>query len=238
MPVADPAFSWQEALAAFAIITVAAFLVTWILTDRLRIPRAPYIPMLLAVALGLGAGYLAWSGASARELTSSGVGLGLAAGLIAAAIALPLVRQLPAHPHASGTRLVGLMLWEGLVYGIAEAILLSTLPVLAVWQALVDLGWTDGGWAKVGSGALAILGALLVILAHHLGYAEFRTGAGRPGLFGALAICGVQAIAFLVTGSVLAPIVAHIILHGQLLLRGDELPPAMPQRTRLSTESV
>jgi hypothetical protein len=54
-------------------------------------------------------------------------------------------------------------------------------------------------------------------------------------LFGALAVCGVQAIAFLVTGSVLAPIVAHIILHGQLLLRGDELPPAMPQRTALST---
>jgi hypothetical protein len=235
MPVADPAFSWQEAVAAFAIIAVAAFLVTWLLTDRLRIPRAPYIPMLLAVTLGLGVGYLAWSGTSASDLLSSGVGWGLAAGLLAAAIALPLVRQLPAHPHASGTRLVGLLLWEGLLYGIAEAVLLSTLPVLAVWQTLVGLGWTDGGWAKVGSGALAVLGAVLVILVHHLGYAEFRTKAGRPGLFGALVVCGVQAIAFLVTGSVLAPIVAHVILHGQLVLRGDELPPAMPQRTALST---
>lgn len=173
MPIADPAFNWQEALAAFAIITLAAFLVTWILTDRLRIPRAPYIPMLLAVTLGLGAGYLAWSGTSPSDLLASRVGWGLAAGLLAA--------------------------------------------------------------AKVGSGALAILGAALVILVHHLGYAEFRAKAGRPGLFGALAVCGVQAIAFLVTGSVLAPIVAHIILHGQLLLRGDELPPAMPQKTALST---
>jgi hypothetical protein len=235
MPIADPAFSWQEALAAFAIITLAAFLVTWLLTDRLRIPRAPYIPMLLAVALGLGAGYLAWSGTSVSDLLASGVGWGLAAGLLAAAVALPLVRRLPAHPHAGGTRLVGLLLWEGLLYGLAEAVLLSTLPVLAVWQALVALGWTNGGWAKGGSGALAILGAVLVILVHHLGYAEFRTKAGRPGLFGALAVCGVQAIAFLVTGSVLAPILAHVILHGQLLLRGDELPPAMPQRTALST---
>jgi hypothetical protein len=226
MPVADPAFGWQEAAAAFVIITGAAFLVTWILTDRLRIPRGPYIPMLLAVAIGLGGGYLAWSGTSTSELLASGLGWGLAAGLLAAAIALPLVRQLPAHPHASGTRLVGLLLWEGLVYGLAEAVLLSTLPVLAVWQALAGLGWTDGGWARVGSGALAILGALLVILVHHLGYAEFRTQPGRPGLVGALAVCGVQALAFLVTGSVLAPIVAHVILHGQLLLRGDELPPA------------
>lgn len=52
MPVADPAFGWQEAVAAFAIITVAAFLVTWILTDLLRIPGAPYIPMLLASCSG------------------------------------------------------------------------------------------------------------------------------------------------------------------------------------------
>jgi hypothetical protein len=239
MPVADPAFGWQETVAAFAIITVAAFLVTWILTDLLRIPRAPYIPMLLAVALGLGAGYLAWSGTSASDLISSRPEWGLAAGLIAAAIALPLVRQLPAHPHASGTRLVGLMLWEGLIYGIAEAVLLSTLLVLAVWQTLVDLGLTDGGWVKVGSGALAIMGALLVILVHHLGYAEFRTQAGLPGLFGALAICGVQAIAFLVTGGILAPIVAHIVLHGQLLLRGDELPPSsVSPRTRTRSTTI
>jgi hypothetical protein len=43
-----------------------------------------------------------------------------------------------------------------------------------------------------------------------------------------------QAIAFLVTGSVLAPIVAHIVLHGQLLLRGDELPPAMSHPPAMS----
>jgi hypothetical protein len=41
MPVADPAFGWQEAVSAFAIIVVAAFLGTWVLTDRLRIWRAP-----------------------------------------------------------------------------------------------------------------------------------------------------------------------------------------------------
>lgn len=235
MPVADPNFSWAEALAAFAIIAVASFLVTWVLTDLLRIRREPYIPMLLVVALGLGGGYLAWSGTPLSELLSSDLGWGLAAGLIAAAIALPLVRRLPARPHARGTRLVGLMLWEGVVYGIAEAVLLSTLPVLAVWHALVDLGWTSDGWGKLGSGAFAIAGALLVILVHHLGYAEFRTEAGRPGLFGALAVCGLQAIAFLVTGNVLAPVVAHIALHGQLLMRGDELPPAMPRGTAFST---
>ena len=235
MPLADPAFTWQQALAAFAVITVAAFLVTWVLTDLLKIRRTAYIPMLFVVALGLGAGYCAWSGTSVRELLTSDVGWALVAGFIAAAIAIPLVRRLPIHPHATGGKLVGLMLWEGLVYGIAEALLLSTLPALAIWQATADLGWTDEGWARIGSGALAITGSLVVILVHHLGYAEFRTQGGRVALFGALVVCGMQAVAFVATGNALAPIVAHIVLHGQLLLRGDELPPARVPRPAFQT---
>ncbi|HTG48564.1 MAG TPA: hypothetical protein VK646_13005 [Actinomycetota bacterium] len=226
MPVADPTFTWQEAFAAFGMIALCAFLVTWVLTDVLRVRREPFIAMLLLVALGLGAGYLAWSGTPLSELVRSDVGWGVAAGLIAAAIALPAVRRLPPHPHATGGKLVGLMVWEGAVYGVAEAILLATLPVLAVWQGFAALGWTAGTVGKIGSGGLAIVGALFVILVHHLGYAQFRTEAGMPQLLGALGVCGVQAIAFLATGSVLAPIVAHIVLHGQLLVRGEELPPA------------
>jgi len=232
MPSADPGFTWEEALAAFGLIVAVAFLVTWVLTDLLRIPRTPYIAMLFVVAVGLGAGYCAWSGTSGNELFTSGVGWALVAGLVAAAVSVPLVRRLPAHPHANGSDLVGLMLWEGLVYGIAEAVLLATLPVLAVWQTCDALGWTDGGWARVGSGALALVGSLVVILVHHLGYRQFRTRAGRPALFGALAVCGVQAVAFLASGNALAPIVAHIVLHGQLLMRGEELPP------RVSREAV
>jgi hypothetical protein len=235
MLTTDPGFTWQEALGAFGVIAVVAFLVTWALTDLLKIPRTPYIAMLLVVALGLGAGYCALSGTSASELFTSGVGWALAAGLIASAVAVPLVRHLPAHPRATGSDLVGLVLWEGFVYGIAEAVLLSTLPVLAVWQICDALGWTDGGWARVGSGALAIVGSLLVILVHHLGYRQFRARTGRPALVGALAVCGVQAVAFLASGNALAPIVAHIVLHGQLLIRGEELPPAVPREAAFQT---
>ena len=71
------------------------------------------------------------------------------------------------------------------------------------------------------------MGSLIMILVHHLGYAEFRQRAGRPKLFGALLTCGLQALAFLVTGTVLAPVVAHVALHTEFTLRGTELPPAM-----------
>ncbi len=230
MPIADPSFGWQEAATAFAVISVVAFLVTWVVTDLLRVSRTPYVAILSVATAGLAAGYLAWSGTSLAELVTSGWGWGVFAGVIVAAVMMPLVRRLPARPRAEGPLLVGRLVWEGVVYGTAEAILLATLPVLAVWQGAEAAGWTDTAWAKVGSGALAVFGALFVITVHHLGYREFRTRTARKMLAGALVGCGLQALAFLLTGNVLAPVVAHIGLHWQLTLRGNEMPPVSEAR--------
>jgi hypothetical protein len=230
MPVADPSFGWQEAIAAFAVISVVAFLVTWVVTDLGHVPRTPYVAILTLTTLALAGGYLAWSGTSLAALVTEGLAWGLLGGVVAAALVAPLVRRLPAGPRPEGARLVGLLLWEGVVYGGAEAILLATLPVLALWQAADALGWTDTAWAMAASGTLAVIGALFVILVHHLGYREFRARASRRMMAGALAGCGIQALAFLLTGNVLAPIVAHIVLHCQLALRGNEMPPVSEVR--------
>lgn len=230
MPVADASFGWQEAVAAFAIISIVAFLVTWVVTDVGHVSRTPYVGILTLTTLALAAGYLAWSGTSAADLVTMGWGWGILAGVVAAALVAPLVRRLPRGPRPEGTQLVGRFLWEGVVYGTAEAILLATLPVLAVWQGADALGWTDTAGVKAAAGALAVVGALFVIAVHHLGYREFRARAARKRLLGALVGCGIQASAFLVTGNVLAPIVAHIVLHWQLTLRGNEMPPVSDAR--------
>jgi len=231
MPVPAASFGWQDAAAAFAIVAVVAFLVTWVVTDLGHVSRTPYVAILTGTTIGLAAGYIAWSGTSVADLVTAGWVWGILGGLVAAAVVAPLVRRLPAgRPLPEGSQLVGRLLWEGIVYGTAEAILLATLPVLAVWQATDALGWTDTTWAKAGSGALAVVGAQFVILVHHLGYREFRTRAARRMLSGALVGCGLQALAFLLTGNVLAPVVAHIVLHTQLTLRGNEMPPAAETR--------
>jgi hypothetical protein len=165
-------------------------------------------------------------GTSVDDLSTSAIGWGVAAGLVAAVITFPLVRRLPRSPRAHGARAAEVMVWEDLVYGTAEALLLATLPVLAAWQGAVAAGWTGGDAGNVASGVLAIIGAVAVVLVHHLGYEEFRAREARQRLYGALGTCGLQALAFLVTGSVIAPIVAHVVLHAQLSIRGVELPPA------------
>jgi hypothetical protein len=224
MPVADPSFGLLEAAGAFGVVMVVAFAVTWIVTDLARVSRTPYIAVLTSTTLVLGVGYVAWSGTKVADLVTEDWGWGIVGGIAAMAVVVPLVRRLPSSPRPEGSRLFGRPLWEGVVYGIAEALLLATLPVLAVWQGAEALGWTDPGVGAITSGVLAIVGALIVIAAHHLGYREFRRS--RKMMAGALAACGIQALAFLVTGNVLAPIVAHVLLHGHLTLRGAELPPS------------
>lgn len=243
MPIPDPSFGWQEATAAFAVIAVVAFLVTWVVTDLGHVARTPYVAILAVTTFALAAGYLAWSGTSVADLAAAGWGWGILAGVFTAALVAPLVHRLPpGSTRARGPDLVGRLLWEGVVYGTAEAILLATLPVLAVWQATEALGWTEGAWAKGGSGALALMGGLFVITVHHLGYRQFRTRTARKMLGGALVGCGLQALAFLLTGNVLAPVIAHVLLHTQLTLRGNEMPPvaeaglAPPAADRSSTK--
>jgi hypothetical protein len=225
MPGADLTSSGQEALAGFAVISIVAFLVTWIVTDLGHVSRTLYVAILAVTTITLSAGYMAWSDTSVADLVTARWGWGILAGGLAAGSIVPLVRRLPPGPRPHGAQLVGRLIWEGVVYGTAEAILLATLPVLAVWQATDALGWTGTDRGDVASGTLAVVGALFVILVHHLGYREFRRKAARKTLGGALVACGVQALAFLLTGSIIAPVLAHILLHCQLTVRGNEMPP-------------
>jgi hypothetical protein len=188
--------------------------------------RTTYVGVLFALVIGFGVFYVPWSGTSFGELAGSNVVWGIVAGLVVAAVVAPLIRRLPKGAAPEGVERVELIAWEDVVYGTAEALLLAVYPVLTLWQAATAAGWTGSGAGKFASGAVAVGGSLLVILVHHLGYAEFRKPTARTKLVGALFSCGMQALAYLMTGSVLAPVIAHIVLHIQLTMHGTELPPA------------
>lgn len=56
---------------------------------------------------------------------------------------------------------------------------------------------------------------------HHLGYTEFR----GPVIRSPILACDVFSLAFLLTGSAVAAIGGHVVLHVVMLVRGTELPP-------------
>jgi hypothetical protein len=234
MPVPVERFDASAGWGAFVVVVVSAFLVTWVVTDRLHVHRMPYIGILSALVLALGAGYLAWSGTSLRELVVDGWGLGVIAGMVVGGMLTPLVRRLPATEPTETRVSLGRYVWEGVVYGSAEAVLLAALPVIAIWQAMAVAGWTQGTARTAVTGSLAVAGAVLVILVHHLGYAEFRRPSARRELVGTLFGCGLQAVAFAVTGNLIAPVLAHVILHAQLLTRHVQMPPEEGSRRELA----
>jgi hypothetical protein len=225
MPTASPSFTWQEAAFAYVVLAVAAFLVTWVVTDLLHVHRSAYVGILAVVVCVIVAWYVTASGTSLGDLVVTNAACGVLAGVLVAAVVTPLVRRLPGSEPPTGLGRARAFAWEDVVYGAAEGLLLAAYPVLMIGQATSIAGWTVTTSGSVAAGTLAILGSLVVILVHHLGYEEFRTRTSRPKLAGALLTCGLQAVAFLITANVLAPVVAHIVLHTELTMHGTEMPP-------------
>jgi hypothetical protein len=222
MPIAATSISWLGALGWLAAIAAAGFLVTWVLTTRLGVRRTPYIAALALLTGAFTWGYLTWSDTSLGGFLTNRWGWGLVGAAVAGAILAKLSRRQPGGPRPSGKRLATTLVWEGVVYGTAEGLLLSVLPVLVTWQAFAAHGWSNGTGRTLVAGTAAMAASLAVIVIHHLGYRGFHSPAVlAPVMVG----CGLLSLAYLLTASPLAAVGGHIILHTALNLRGTEMPP-------------
>ena len=95
---------------------------------------------------------------------------------------------------------------------------------LAGVLAVDPLGAVADGQAEAfGAAMLALVASIVVIVAHHLGYPDFRSSRVKMGQ--AILGCGVLSLAYLLTASVIAPILAHAALHVAFIRFGMELPP-------------
>lgn len=216
------AISWTSALVWLAVTAAAGFLVSWLATDVRETAHRPYIALLTTVTLVLAGAYVTSTGVAVTDLVAHHAGWGVLGGvLVAVPVSFGIVRM-PEHriPVARGRRAdtVG---WEGVVYGTAEGVLLSALPALIVWNTADTAGWTAGWGGQMAAGVVALGASLVVIAVHHFGYWDYRSRQVLPVMTG----CGLLTIAFLATGSVLAPVIGHIAMHVAGVWNGVELPP-------------
>lgn len=148
-------------------------------------------------------------------------------GLILAAITggmvVSNVFSQPASPVPRGARLALNLLWDGIAYGLVDALLLTVLPVVCVWLIFgVD---REDRMKWVGVCTLALLASAFVTGAYHLGYVEFRGAAlGAPVIGNSILTLG-----YLLSRSPLAPVLAHTAMHVAAVLHGPatvmQLPP-------------
>jgi hypothetical protein len=139
----------------------------------------------------------------------------LGAVLVGAFMVWSILRQ-PASPGPEGLQLALALVWLGLVYGALEALFLNVMPVLSAWEAFVRLGATESWFGRLAAGVAGLLASLFVTAGYHLGYAEFRGPALIAPLFGN----GVMTLGYLLTGSPLTAVGAHMALHVTAVVHG------------------
>ncbi|HSB02582.1 MAG TPA: hypothetical protein VLE49_18170 [Anaerolineales bacterium] len=216
---------WYTYFAWIAAAALLGFVISAVFAGVLHLPRSIYlIPYVVFVSLFLYA-YVRWSGLAIGDLLRRQWVWGLAGAILLTAFTVNNILSQPASPRSQGLPLVFDLLWSGVVYGLMDALLLSVLPVLATWQAFSLLNWTVSWPGKILVGVIAVVASLLVTVAYHLGYPEYRGG----GLFGPAIGNTAMTLGYLVTNNPLAAIVSHIAMHIAGVLHGPasvvQLPP-------------
>jgi hypothetical protein len=144
---------------------------------------------------------------------------------VAAAVFL-LMRNIQGQPASAvpeGAQLVVALLWIGLTYGVIDGFLLNVMPVLAVqriWLAEIN----PSRQQRLTRGLLALAASIFVTVAYHLGYTEFH----GPAMLFVIIGNTIITLAYLLTGSPLAAIVTHVIMHGAAVLHGMETTLQLP----------
>ena len=200
---------------------VAAALVAgttaWISSDLLALPREIFVLPYALFGAALVAMFVRMEDVDARAVARRHPMRAVVVTAIVGALAIASVLAQPGAPRASGPRLAFELIWYGVVYGTVDGVLLTVIPMSGVLRASDERRWS--------SDAIAFASSLLVFIAYHLGFPEFR-GAAIAGPVVAGVLFGV---AYLVARNPLVPIVAHVAMHVAAVLHGPagtmQLPP-------------
>ena len=205
---------------------VVAFLVPFVLADRLGLDRDLYYGVYAAAVIGLFAAWARDTRQPLRAMVARRWRLAVLLGVLFAAIsALIATRAETGSGHPGGGEFAAALLWRGVVYGAADGLLLSAFPILLVFAALRDSPLRRRAAGVVAVGAVAMAASLAMTAVYHAGYSDFRSDKLRKPVTGDL-IWSVPTLATL--NPVGAPI-AHVGLHVSALFHDYQsnlfLPP-------------
>jgi hypothetical protein len=216
---------WYAYLAWIAAAALLGFTMSAVFAGILRLPRSLYLIPYVVFTCAFLYAYVRWSGLAIGDLFRHHWIWGLVGAVLLTMFTVNNILSQPASPRSEGITLAFDILWSGVVYGLVDALLLSVLPVLAVWQAFTLLNWTASWQGKILVGVIAVFASLFVTVSYHLGYPEYRGG----GLFGPAIGNTAMTLGYLVTNNPLAAVISHIAMHIAGVLHGPasvvQLPP-------------
>ena len=204
-----------------AVALAAAFFTSSVFSGYLHWGRDAFIGAWLGVAVLVIGAWVASEGWSPAVQLRRRWAAGLAVGIVMGALVGWMATRGPVE-GGGGSVSVQRFLWLAVVYGTVDAVMLSVVPVLALYGTRPG---DDAGYgSRLGRALLALVASLVITAFYHLGFAEFRGGALMAPLVGNLVVT----LAYLLGGNPLAPIIAHIMLHGAALLHGAGAGGVLP----------
>lgn len=211
--------------------SLLGFGISAVFAGWLRLPRRRFlVPYVVLVSLFLYA-FVALNEIDFIRLLTANWLWGTLAGTLVSILLVKTVRAQPLSRQSSGMDLLVDTGWAGLVYGMVDALFLNVIPVVAVWLGASSFGWAATPLGKITVGAAGLAASLLVTLAYHLGYPEFRNQTVGMVLVGNCIIT----LAFLLSGGPLGSLISHTVMHIAAVLQGAEttiqLPPHYRSRT-------
>jgi hypothetical protein len=187
-----------------------AFLVPFVLADRIGLQRDVYYGVYATAVMALFVGWSRDTGQSVREMCARRWRLAVLLGLIAAGVMAFLAsRQDVTGPHPGGLTFVGAIAWRGVAYGAADGLLLSAFPILLVFAALENTKLRKRAGGAIAVGAVALIASMAMTAIYHAGYSDFRSSKITKPLTGDL----VWSIPTLATLNPIGAPIAHIGLH-------------------------
>jgi hypothetical protein len=201
------------------------FVVAVVFAGWLRMRRSMFLVPYIAIIGVFLYGYVQWSNISLVEQLTRRWMWGLAGAVLVGVLMVRNVLSQSASPRSEGAILGIEVAWWGIVYGVLDGLFLSVLPVLATWQAFVNLPWSNTWYGQVLASVMALIASSYVTAAYHLGYPEFQNASVLLPIAGNSII----SLAYLLTASPLAAIGSHAAMHVAAVLHGAEgtvqLPP-------------
>jgi MFS family permease len=194
----------------------------------LHLRRTIFLIPYVLLASAFIAGYARWSQLDIGNLIGHNWPWGVVGAIVLGVFMVKNILSQPASARSTGAQLGLDLLWQGVVYGGVDALLLSVMPVLATWQAFSQLGWATAWLGKLIVGGIAIIASLWVTFAYHWGFPEYRGQQVASPLFGN----GVMSLGYLITTNPIAALGSHIAMHVAGVLHGPESKQQLPPHYR------
>ena len=202
-----------------------AFLVPFVFADVLELPRDLYYAIYV---VGVVAYFGLWVRATSQSFSAMirhrwvlAVVLGLA---VAGVLALVVLRTEDATARPGGLELVGALAWRGLAYGLADGLLLSAFPILAVFAIFAGTRLRGTLFGTIAIGLAALAASLAMTAVYHSGYSDFRSEKLRKPVAGDV----VWSVPTLVTLNPIGAPIAHAGLHTSAVLHSYETDTYLP----------